>query len=179
MGVFVFLTVLLLVVSRRSLSNPSSHGFYRFFAFEGILILLLLNAPFWFEKPFSPRQLLSWGLLFFSVYLVGRGFYLLRKLGGSRYRESNPENLDFENTLRLVKVGVYKYIRHPMYCSLLLLVWGAFLKNISIQGLYAALIVTVFLFITAKIEERENLHFFGLQYQEYIQETRMFIPCLL
>jgi hypothetical protein len=35
-------------LSWRSLRDLRSHGFYRFFAFELLLALILLNAPMWF-----------------------------------------------------------------------------------------------------------------------------------
>ncbi len=176
---FILSSVFLVAVSWRPLHNPRSHGFYRFFAFEGILILVLLNIPFWVRNPLSPFQLISWTLLFFSILFVIQGFYLLRKLGGSRDREIVSENLAFEDTSDLVTDGIYKYIRHPMYSSLLLLAWGAFLKHITIYGISAVLIATAFLVATAKMEERENISFFGSRYKEYIKRTKMFIPYLL
>jgi protein-S-isoprenylcysteine O-methyltransferase Ste14 len=175
---FMLLSIFFLVFSWRPLHNPRSHGFYRFFAFEGILILLLLNIPFWFKNPFSPLQLISWILLFFSILFVVQGFYLLRKWGGSRSRSINSGNLGFENTDKLVTDGIYKYIRHPLYSSLFLLTWGAFLKHISTYGMSAVLITSAFLVATAKTEERENISFFGPRYEEYIKRTKMFIPYL-
>ena len=61
-------------ISRRSLLRPSSHGFARFFAFEAILILVVVNFPFWFERPLAVRQLVSWVLLAGSlIELIGVG----------------------------------------------------------------------------------------------------------
>ena len=177
-ALFILLSIFLVVFSWRALHNPWSHGFYRFFVFEGILILVLLNIPFWFKNPLSPLQLISWTLIFFSILFVVQGFYLLRKLGGSTSRKTSTENLPFENTVNLVTDGIYKYIRHPMYSSLLLLAWGALLKHITIYAITAALITTAFLVTTAKMEERENILFFGSRYKEYIKGTKMFIPYL-
>ncbi|MBW2258305.1 MAG: hypothetical protein JRI25_27415 [Deltaproteobacteria bacterium] len=39
-----------------------------------------------------------------------------------------------------------------------------------------AVAATVFLVATAKIEERENIRFFGAPYQQYMKGTKMFIP---
>lgn len=52
-------TVFFVAVSWRSLRHPASHGFFRFFAFEAILCLVVLNARVWFRRPFAPLQLLS------------------------------------------------------------------------------------------------------------------------
>lgn len=49
-------------VSKASLSQPRSHGFYRFLAWESILALVLLNFrgfAQWFGDPFCLRQLAS------------------------------------------------------------------------------------------------------------------------
>jgi protein-S-isoprenylcysteine O-methyltransferase Ste14 len=175
---FILISIFLVALSWRPLQNPRSHGFYRFFAFEGVLIIVLLNIPFWFRKPISPLQLISWTFLFFSTLFVVQGFYLLKKLGGSAGRETGSENLPFENTVNLVTDGIYKYIRHPMYSSLLLLAWAALLKHVTIYGILAVLITTAFLVATAKMEERENISFFGSSYEEYIKRTKMFIPYL-
>ena len=175
---FVLLSIFFVVISWRPLHNPRSHGFYRFFAFEGVLSLILLNIPFWFKNPFSPPQLISWTLLIFSILFVIQGFYLLKKLGGSRDRGIRSENYSFESTINLVTDGIYKYIRHPMYSSLLLLTWGAFLKHPTIYGIMVVLITTAFLVTAAKMEERENISFFGPRYDEYIAKTKMFVPYL-
>ena len=61
-ALFVAVSAAILRLSWRSLSDPRSHGFYRFFAFELLSALILRNAPFWFRDPLSPRQLASWFL---------------------------------------------------------------------------------------------------------------------
>jgi hypothetical protein len=48
---FILVTVFLAGISRRSLANPRCHGFYRFFAFEGVLALVLLNFHVWTNNP--------------------------------------------------------------------------------------------------------------------------------
>ena len=175
---FVFGTLFFILVSKKPLKNVWSHGFYRFFVFEGVLSLVCLNLPFWFSDPFSHIQLVSWGFLGISVTLVFHGLYQLKTQGGSARVNALAENFAFENTTTLVVTGVYKYIRHPMYSSLLFLAWGIFLKHISpySAGLFA--IVGACLMATAKIEETENCNYFGPAYTDYMKRSRMFIPKL-
>ena len=71
--IFLILSVLVVVVSRRTLFNPKSHGFYRFFSWECMAWLVASNYKFWFTDPFSIRQLVSWFLLFYALYLVIAG----------------------------------------------------------------------------------------------------------
>jgi protein-S-isoprenylcysteine O-methyltransferase Ste14 len=63
-----------------------------------------------------------------------------------------------------------------MYGSLLFLAWGAFLKFISIITTICAVLCTLFVFLTAKIEEKENMRSFGKEYERYREATKMFIP---
>jgi protein-S-isoprenylcysteine O-methyltransferase Ste14 len=85
----------------------------------------------------------------------------------------------FEETTTLVLRGAYKYIRHPLYASLLLLGWGTFFKGPSLLGGSLALVISSFLIATARAEEAENLGKFGSDYAHYMQSTKMFIPFLL
>ena len=173
---FVMVTIFFTIISWRSMRNPRSHGFYRYFALEGIAGLVLYNQPIWFDQPFSGLQCLSWVMLIISVFLVVYGVGLLWKLGGRQRRQSSPENLSFENTQNLVVDGLYRYIRHPMYASLLLLAWGAFLKRVDLLTIVAVSLVTLALFLAAKVEESENIAFWGTDYATYKLRSRMFIP---
>ncbi|MBU1566243.1 MAG: isoprenylcysteine carboxylmethyltransferase family protein [Proteobacteria bacterium] len=175
---FVVVTLVFLFISRKALRNPKCHGFYRFFAFEGVLFLVLHNYPFWFIEVFAPRQIVSWLLLSASILFLIQGLHMLRKAGGSKTRTETPENFAFENTTTLVTGGIYRYIRHPMYGSLLLLTWGAFFKHLSVSGLVAGALTTILLFVVGLIEEKENLEFFGNTYLEYRKPTKMFLPFL-
>lgn len=172
-------TIVFLYLSRNSIRNPRAHGFYRFFAFEGILLLVLINHPRWFSNPFSPLQLVSWVLLGASIYFVIHALLLLKKRGGHAPRQDAPENFSFENTVMVVEEGLYRYVRHPMYSSLLFLAWGAFCKQISPLNIGLVALVTVMLIAAAKIEERENINFFGSAYAEYMGRSRLFIPFVL
>ena len=177
-AIFMIASISITFFSWQPLHNPKSHGFYLFFAFEAIFIIILLNIPFWIKNPLSPIQIVSWLFLFFSLIFAIQGLYLLRKLGGFAPREDYPETYTFENTANLVSDGIYKYIRHPLYSSLLLLAWGTYLKHISIFSTIAVLFATASLIATAKMEERKNLLSFGSAYTTYIKKTKMFIPYL-
>ena len=141
------------------------------------MALILLNAEYWLWNPFSPHQVISWIFLIASAFLVIHAVHLLRIIGKPKaQRTDDAATIGIEKTTQLVSVGAYKYIRHPMYSSLLFLAWGVFFKDLSwLAGIFA-LAATVFLVATAKAEEAENLRFFGTAYQTYIKQTRMFIP---
>ncbi|MFA6470235.1 MAG: isoprenylcysteine carboxylmethyltransferase family protein [Bacteroidota bacterium] len=173
---FLLGSLLLVFISRKTLLSFASHGFYRFFAWECILALLFINLPFWFCNPLSPAQIGSWILLFLSLFAL---VLAVRQLHNARKPDS--ERLDdtlykFERTTQLVTSGIYHYIRHPMYASLLYLSAGAFLKNISPQSILLFVVSGVFLTATAKADEKECLQYFGPAYTDYKKRTTMFIP---
>jgi protein-S-isoprenylcysteine O-methyltransferase Ste14 len=165
---FILLSIPMLILSRRDLVTPRRHGFYRFFGYEAIIGLLLLNLSGWFDDPLSARQIVSWALLAGSFGLAAHGFYLLKVVG--------RPNGSIENTTRLVRVGAYRFIRHPLYGSLILFAWGAMLKHTTPVNILLALAATGLLTATARTEERENLARFGEEYTAYLARTKMFIP---
>ena len=172
---FVLGTGFLIYVSRSSLREPHSHGFFRFFAWEAMLILFTFNAEHWFENPFSWYQCIAWTLLFLCIVPGVWGAILLRKRGSPGERQDSSL-LEFEKTTQLVTSGIYHYIRHPLYSSLLLLVWGIFFKLPSWFGGALAAATTAFLFLTARADESECIHFFGPIYEQYMKRTKRFIP---
>jgi len=154
-----------------SIKHKRYHGIARFFAFESIFILFLMNYRSWFLDPFSPVHILSWLLLLLSIYPVTAGFILLKKVG-------KPDS-NFENTSVLVQSGIYAYIRHPLYLSVLLLGTGIMLKDISSVQLLLGTINIIALIFTALIEEKEMVMKFGDEYRTYMKNTKMFIPWLV
>ena len=147
------------------------HGIYRFFSFESILVLLLLCLPVWFAEPWKWNQIISWMLLLGSIPLPIFGFYALRTSGKSKGQ--------LENTTKLITSGIYHYIRHPLYASLIFLGTGIFFKEITIVSAVCALVNPVAMFATAKTEECEMLQRFGDDYVQYIKRTKMFIPFIV
>jgi protein-S-isoprenylcysteine O-methyltransferase Ste14 len=163
-GIF---SILLLVFT---LFRNHPYRFPRFLVFESILSLTFLNARVWFVDPYSWRQLISWILLLGSLVLASWGFTLLKTRG-------EPAG-DFEDTTRLITTGLYGYIRHPLYGSLITFGLGAFLKDPSWLGSFLVLLTILGAGLTARIEEGHNLDRFGEEYATYMGKTKRFIPYL-
>ncbi|MFL7814020.1 MAG: methyltransferase family protein [Anaerolineales bacterium] len=151
-----------------TLARPHPYRFTRFLAFESILSLLFLNARGWFTDPFAIHQVISWVLLCGSAVLAGHGFWLIKSQG-------QPAG-DLEDTTELITSGAYRYIRHPLYASLILLALGAYFKDPSALGAFLASTAGLGAFLTARTEERFNLERFGDPYREYMGRTKRFIP---
>jgi protein-S-isoprenylcysteine O-methyltransferase Ste14 len=176
---FLVLSTGILYISRASLRAPRSHGFYRFFAWESVLALFLLNVDVWFQDPFSWHQLISWCLLVACMVPLILGIRALTSRGKPvTQRETEPQLLAFEKTSSLVTSGIYHYIRHPLYSSLLFLTWGIFFKAPTWLGVGLALAATLLLFATARADEAECLRFFGESYEAYMKQSKRFVPFL-
>jgi protein-S-isoprenylcysteine O-methyltransferase Ste14 len=166
--VFILVTIGMVYIFRKNLSDPRHFSFYRFLAFETLIAILFLNIRSWMLDPFSPHHLLSWVLLFLAAAVAANSLILLK-------REGQPVG-NIVHTTRMVSTGIYKYIRHPLYTSLILLAWAIYLKNP--RPLSTTLIFTAcgLLAATAIVEEQQNIEKFGEAYRLYMDKTRRFLP---
>ncbi|MCX6135870.1 MAG: hypothetical protein NTV54_00015 [Ignavibacteriales bacterium] len=167
-----------LAISWKSLRVVGSHGFYRFFAWEAILALILVNIGAWFLDPFSILQIVSWVFLFVSLVLLEQGVHMILTVGKPTSERQDDTLMKFEKTSSLVTNGIYRYIRHPLYGSLLFLAWGAFLKELAWFSVCLVAAATLCLVATAKADEVECVRHFGSSYKEYMTKTKMFVPFL-
>lgn len=177
--IFAALSIPVIILSRKTLFNFRSHGFYRFWSWECLIWLLASNYRFWFTDPLSLQQICSWFLLFVSIYPVVAGTIQLRKKGKPTLGREDKELFKFEKTSALVDSGIYHYIRHPLYASLILLTWGILLKNITFALSFVALLSTIFLYMAALFDEKECIRYFGEPYRIYMNRSKRFIPYLI
>jgi protein-S-isoprenylcysteine O-methyltransferase Ste14 len=177
-AIFLVASAGLFGISRKAIRKTSSHGFFRFFAWEAILALILVNMDSWFSDPSGVLQVISWIFLMTSLFFLVQGVYLLQARGKPENTREDGTLMAFEKTSVLVTAGLYRYIRHPLYASLLFLAWGAFLKQTVWYSACLVLAATACLVATAKADERECLRHFGSSYEEYMSRTKMFIPHL-
>jgi protein-S-isoprenylcysteine O-methyltransferase Ste14 len=154
-----------------TLRRTHVHRYYRLAAFECVLALLFLQVDVWFLEPLRLTQLISWIFLTSSLFLAIAAFRLLSGQGA-------PSG-DLEETTKLVTQGVYRWIRHPLYASLLYFGVGAALKQISYLNVVFLLLLFIALYATARVEEQDNEERFGAAYREYMGRTKMFIPFIL
>ena len=173
---FGILSLGVIIISWRTLFNTRSHGFYRFFSWECIVWLLASNYKYWFVAPFSINQVISWILLFYSLYLVIAGMLLMKIIGKPHPARDEKNLFGFEKTTELIDSGVFKHIRHPLYASLIFVTWAIYLKNPTFSLFIIALISSNFLYFTSRFDEKECISYFGEKYVDYMKHTKMFIP---
>jgi protein-S-isoprenylcysteine O-methyltransferase Ste14 len=76
---------------------------------------------------------------------------------------------------RLIHSGVYRYVRHPMYASMFLIVPGSGLLISNYLMLICLPLLAVIYYFRARQEEKLlSMHLSG--YAAYMLKTRMFIP---
>jgi protein-S-isoprenylcysteine O-methyltransferase Ste14 len=177
--VIIVVTLALAFVSRASLLKPASHGFYRFLAWECMLGLFALNMRFWYAGTNPTYKFISGFLFVNSLVLILISFKLLELTGKPNPRRNDAPMFEFEKTTVLVTSGIYRYIRHPMYASLLFLCWGFFFKQPSLIGGVLAVTASGLLVAAARVEETENIRYFGDDYRKYMKQTKMFVPYIV
>lgn len=141
--------------------------------------LFLSNYPFWFTDPFCVTQIVSWILLFSSLGLMIPGAILMRNVGEANTSRTDDSLYQFERTTKLIETGIFKYVRHPLYGSLVFLTWGIFFKNINLTLFVISAISSIFLVLTSLVEEKEDIEYFGNTYLDYMKRTKMFVPFVL
>ena len=81
----------------------------------------------------------------------------------------------FKDGHQLVTTGLYRYIRHPMYTSVIFLCFSLLLTNLSIINQLVMLILIIDLWLKSSFEERLLLAQFD-DYQNYQKSTARFLP---
>ncbi len=166
LSIFFVLSLGIVCLCWNDLRNRGSYGYYRLFAFEFVLLLIMSSIPVWLKNPFSPLQIISWSLIAIALYLGITGINILFER-----RRADPDT-----EARLIETGVYRIIRHPLYSALLSLSLGLFFKKPS--EFWALLLVGVGFTISATVNAEEEIDEkkFGEPYKAYKQRTKRFIP---
>jgi protein-S-isoprenylcysteine O-methyltransferase Ste14 len=88
-------------------------------------------------------------------------------------------SLEVRKDHKLVRHGVYRLIRHPMYAAIFLwcIAQGLLLPN-WLAGWSSLVAFTALYFLRTPREERMMCEFFGQEYRDYMSETGRLLPQL-
>ncbi len=75
-----------------------------------------------------------------------------------------------------VTPGPYRYVRHPLYLSMLFAFWAT--PTMTLTHLVFALGMTVYILIGIRLEERNLVQFLGQPYADYRRNVPMLVPGL-
>jgi protein-S-isoprenylcysteine O-methyltransferase Ste14 len=84
-----------------------------------------------------------------------------------------------EAKITLQQSGLHKYVRHPLYLGTLLFIGGLFLVFPLISNLIASIVITAYVLIGIRLEEKKLKHQFGDAYIEYAKRVPRLIPQIL
>ena len=117
-----------------------------------------------------------------STQVIGFGLVILGFIQAIVARKTLEDNWteSFEYQIKknheLITRGIYKYIRHPIYGAMLLMVPGALLVSGSYTFIAVLIIMLFAVEIFALREEKILIKHFGRKYIEYKKTTKKFIP---
>ena len=150
--------------------------FYNFFA------LVSLIPIFFFYKKIAPTfifvnvPLQTAGLVLIAIgvllLLLALSQYNLSEFAGTQQLKQHtplpPEALKTS--------GFNSIVRHPLYFSGLIIIWGSFLYQPTDLFLMVSLLFTAYLYWGTKLEEEKLVLEFGKEYLKYQKEVGMLIP---
>ena len=112
----------------------------------------------------------------FSILVLGIG------IGYWAIQHNRPENFNIIPELKegccLVTTGIYRYIRHPMYTSVILMILGIVLFRPILSAWILWTILIVVLYLKAHREEKLWMTH-DEAYETYREQSRYFIPFIL
>ncbi len=82
----------------------------------------------------------------------------------------------YKENHELVTSGPYKFVRHPIYSSAILMVIGTFLYYPNIFVLAFLISWSTMFIMRTKREEKIMIKLFGKKYEDYIKKTKRLIP---
>lgn len=132
-------------------------------------ILWQVNQSVVREIPFG-LTLVGWGIVIFSSYLIDHFELFGLKQVWQTFRGKTPSETPFRTP------SLYRLVRHPMMVGLLVVFWTN--PTMTIDRLFFALGMSVYILIGVAFEERDLLRIFGATYENYQAKVPGLIPFL-
>jgi protein-S-isoprenylcysteine O-methyltransferase Ste14 len=125
----------------------------------------------------GPGNLVRFGLLICAILLFygGARKYDMQYLLGFRQLRSGESHLLLNDATEFAEDGVFGLVRHPWYLGALLLLWSMS-PDYPAARFIAALILSFYLVIGTRLEERKILAGCGDSYRVYQQRVSMLFP---
>jgi protein-S-isoprenylcysteine O-methyltransferase Ste14 len=103
---------------------------------------------------------------FFFNYDSLSFFGIRQALNFGKMEKRNPSE-------EIKKNGLLGIVRHPMYLALIIILWC---QIFTISDIIVNTILTIYILIATRLEEKKLVLEFGDTYVKYQQEVPMFIP---
>lgn len=168
--------------------NRARRTLKRRFAYYRILynlisVITLLPLLFYMVN-ISAVPVFQWsgGLRLFQAVLLGLGaFFLLAgathydglQFLGIRQILSHTHRAGLSSSGGLHTEGILRVTRHPWYVAGLFVLWA---RDVTSVSLIVNLVLSAYLFIGARLEEKKLVREFGAAYVEYQSQVSMLLP---
>lgn len=169
-------------------SNWANRILGRYFAFYRIvynvvsLVLLIILFNYtknvdstYVIKFMSPWTTLQYGLLLFSAVLILWAFFSYDSLEfiGIRQILNLKKEKNINTQMTITKEGLLGVVRHPMYLATFVFMWSL---NSTRADILVHLILSIYILIGIRLEERKLVQQFGSAYLSYKNEVPALIP---
>jgi protein-S-isoprenylcysteine O-methyltransferase Ste14 len=144
--------------------------------------LVLLVPPLWLTYSLRGPLLWQWtGVAWWlanglAILALGGAFWSLRTYDGSEFlglRQWREGERSVEDQESFHLSDLHRYVRHPWYCLGLVLVWT---RDMDPAFLLTAILITLYFFIGARLEEVKLLIYHGEPYRHYRKLVPMLFP---
>ncbi|MFX0206547.1 MAG: methyltransferase family protein [Candidatus Hodarchaeota archaeon] len=176
LNVFISIDIIIRPVSTKK------DEYNRYIVASSFLLMPILFILPYYEFIVLNDQILS-PLIINLISIIGSA---LMTLGGilllmSRIQlgEYGGPKIVVEDKHKLITIGLYQFIRHPMYLGFLLLFFG---YSLAFGSFIMTIVITFTFFLIFKnrmdIEERLLISEFGEEYLRYMERTKRLFPIL-
>jgi protein-S-isoprenylcysteine O-methyltransferase Ste14 len=140
-----------------------------------LVVLLWQNTATTLLTLQGPMRWLCWAFALFAVAVFAWGIHALRTFDlfgvralrvSLRGQSPSPEPL--------VIAGPYRWVRHPLYFGVLVLIWAN--PDLTLDSLLFRVLWTAWMVVGTWLEERDLVSAFGSPYREYQRHVPMLIP---
>lgn len=158
--------------------RPIERSTYMLFTCAALILMVALwrpiTTPVWsVEQPVLHAVILGlfaagWLLVFFSTFMINHfDLFGLRQVY-LNLRSKEYRNPDFRIT------ALYRFVRHPLLLGFLISFWAA--PVMTVGHLLFTGVMTLYILIAIRFEERDLIKTFGDQYVQYKRTTGMLFP---
>ena len=107
--------------------------------------------------------LLGAGIVLWSTFMISHWELFGLSQAWHGFRGTQPKENEF------TEPAMYKYIRHPLYFGLFLVLWAT--PTMTVGHMLLAAVWSIYIFIGIGYEERDLLRQFGDQYRDYMDRV--------
>lgn len=164
-------------LASNEVKNKINFPYYRL-AYTILSVVLMI--PILYFQITTPSQLLmptSTANNIFGGLMISLGVYMLF-ISFKQYDLKAFLGIQAEAPAQLITDGLMSVVRHPLYLSTLVIVWGVFGITGTANNLAMALALTAYIRIGIYFEEKKLVQIFGKTYEKYQKEVPMLIPKL-